>query len=306
MDMIISPIYNTEPDIMNYRCDVQGRTTDTGFKLTRVGVTGVRKPVFVKRAGDIARVNKSLICNIDVFVDLPAEQKGSHLSRNLEVLREVVEDSVKNPVSGIETLASDICGKLLKRHEYASTADVSISAEYFRNAKTPHGRDTLEVYTLIGGAFCERGNPMTKTLGVEVVGMTACPCAQETVSDTLGCGNEFPVMSHNQRNVCTVVMSMDETVDVEADDLIDLVEASFSSPTFEILKRDDEAAVVINAHKNPKFVEDVVRDVLKRLVGFYKDLPDDVLLTVTSESEESIHKHNAFAERHTTLGELRN
>lgn len=290
---------------MGYRCDVQSKTTDIGFKLTRVGVTGVRKPVYVKRDEDIAKVNRSLICTIDVFVDLPAEQKGSHLSRNLEVLREVVGESVGNPVEGIETLAVDICKKLLVRHEYASTADVSISAEYFRNAKTPHGRDTLEVYKLMGGAYSERDGPMTKTLGVEVIGMTACPCAQETVSDTLGMSDEFPVMSHNQRNICTVIMSMDDSVEIEADDLIDLVESSFSSPTFEILKRDDEAAVVINAHKNPKFVEDVVRDVLKRIVDRYVELPDDVLLTVTSESEESIHKHNAYAERQTSMGELR-
>jgi GTP cyclohydrolase-4 len=100
-------------------------------------------------------------------------------------------------------------------------------------------------------------------------------------------------------------MTMDENVNVEANDLIDIAEASFSSPTYEILKRDDEAAVVINAHNNPKFVEDVVRDVLKRIVDGYPGLHDDVHLTVRSESEESIHKHNAFAERSTTLGDLR-
>lgn len=290
---------------MSYRCDVQSRTTDTGFKLTRVGVTGVKKPVCVKRNGNL-NINNTLMCTIDVFVDLPAEQKGSHLSRNLEVLREIVSESIEHPVSGIETLAVNICKKLLEKHEYASTADVEIDADYFRASKTPNGRDTLEVYKLIGGAFGERNGPITKTLGVEVIGMTACPCAQETVSDILKCDNKHPVMSHNQRNVCTVIMSMDDEIEVEADDLIDLVESSFSSPTFELLKRDDEAAVVINAHKNPKFVEDVVRDVLKAVVKRYKDLPDDVFLTVMSESEESIHKHNAFAERQTSLGELRN
>ena len=85
----------------------------------------------------------------------------------------------------------------------------------------------------------------------------------------------------------------------------DLVEGAFSSPTYELLKRDDEAAVVINAHRNPKFVEDVVRDVLKLLVDNCTDLPDNVGVTVRSESEESIHKHNAFAERKATLGDLR-
>ena len=292
---------------MNYRCDVQSRTTDTGFRLTRVGVTGVRKPVRVKRSNrDNSKVNNTLMCTIDVYVDLPAEQKGSHLSRNLEILREIVNESVESPVSGIEALATDICKRLLDKHEYASTADVDIEAEYFRNARTPNGRETLEMYRLIGGAFAERGGVLRKTIGVEVVGMTACPCAQETVREILGCSGDVPAMSHNQRNVCTVIMSMDEGVDVEADDLIDLVERSFSSPTFEILKRDDEAAVVINAHNNPKFVEDVVRDALKLIVGEFKDLPDDVSLIVMSESEESIHKHNAFAERQTTLGELRN
>jgi len=291
---------------MKYRCDVQNRTTDTGFRLTRVGVTGVRKPVRVKRKGKDTSVNNTLMCTINVFVDLPAEQKGSHLSRNLEVLREVVDESIASPVSGIEALASDICKRLLKRHEYASTADVAIEAEYFRNTRTPKGRETLEIYKLIGGAFAERDKKLTKTLGAEVIGMTACPCAQETVREVLGSSDDAAIMSHNQRNVCTVKMSMDESVEVEADDLIDLIERSFSSPTFEILKRDDEAAVVINAHRNPKFVEDVVRDALRLIVEEFRDLPDDVFLTVFSESEESIHKHNAFAEMRTSLGDLRN
>jgi GTP cyclohydrolase-4 len=92
---------------------------------------------------------------------------------------------------------------------------------------------------------------------------------------------------------------------VEANDLIDLVEASFSSPTYELLKRPDEGQVIINAHSNTKFVEDVVRAVLDNFVKKYPDLPDDVFIDVISDSEESIHKHDAFAEREATLGELR-
>lgn len=286
-------------------CDVQSRETDNRFKLTKVGVTGVKKPVFVKRNGSRDKLNSALSCTIDIFVDLPAVQKGSHLSRNLEVLREIVEESVGQPVSGIENLAADMCRKLLDRHEYASTANVRMSADYYRNSRTPNGRDTLEVYSLLGEGIYRRGDRVRKTIGVKVIGMTACPCAQETVSETLRCSDKWPVMSHNQRNICTVIMEMDEDVDIEADVLIDLVESAFSSPTYEILKRDDEAAVVINAHRNPKFVEDVVRDVLKLLVDSCADLPDDVGVTVRSESEESIHKHNAFAERKATMGELR-
>jgi GTP cyclohydrolase-4 len=92
---------------------------------------------------------------------------------------------------------------------------------------------------------------------------------------------------------------------VDANDLIDITEKAFSSPTYSILKRKEEGQLVFHAHKNPKFVEDVVRDILSAILEKYKNLPDDVIVVVRSESEESIHKHNAFAERVTTLGELR-
>ena len=83
------------------------------------------------------------------------------------------------------------------------------------------------------------------------------------------------------------------------------MENALSNPTHEILKRKDEGMVVVNAHNNPKFVEDVVRDILGDLIREYPELPDETMVTVRSESEESIHKHNAFAERVTVMGELR-
>ena len=161
-------------------------------------------------------------------------------------------------------------------------------------------------------ATSRRGNGLMKLVGVEVAGMTACPCAMETVTHMLepGHGPELssrkaPMISHNQRNITTLMIEVPEHVEVEADDLIAIVEGSLSSPTYGILKREDEAKVVLDAHRNPKFVEDVVRDILGKLLEMYSSLPDSVHVTVRSESEESIHKHNAFAERVTTLGELR-
>ncbi|MDI3483120.1 MAG: cyclohydrolase [Candidatus Methanomethylophilaceae archaeon] len=291
-------------------CDVQNRRLEKGFKLTRVGVTGVKKPIRIKRNGNIELICETLGCDIDVFVDLPSDQKGSHLSRNLEIIREIVDDSVREPVSGVEDLAIAICRELLKRHEYASVGEAHISANYFKESRTPDGKETLEFYRLMGGALARRNGELTKTIGVEVTGMTACPCAMESIRSSLmeKLGEELmdvPIISHNQRNICTLMLTLPENITIEANDLIDLVEDSFSSPTYEILKRSDEAAVVVNAHKNPKFVEDVVRDVLTRLLLRYPDLPDDTSVVVRSESEESIHKHNAFAERITTLGELR-
>jgi GTP cyclohydrolase-4 len=96
-----------------------------------------------------------------------------------------------------------------------------------------------------------------------------------------------------------------EDKSVDANDLIGIVERAFSTPTYSILKRKEEAQLVIDAHMNPKFVEDVVRDILSAILKKYKNLPDEVMVVVRSESEESIHKHNAFAERVTTIGELR-
>lgn len=286
-------------------CDVQNRKNEKGFKLTKVGVTNVRKLVHIRRPDSEMNI-EPLICNIDVFVDLPADQKGSHMSRNLEVIREIVNECAGSSVTGIEDFAVNVGRMLLNRHEYATMATVNIHAEYFKNNITPHGKMTTEVYKLIGNASCPRDGKAIKTLGVEAVGMTACPCAQENVAQTLGCSGEWPVISHNQRNVCTVILGMSEDVAVEADDVIDLINSCYSSPTFELLKRDDEAAVVINAHRNPKFVEDMVRDVLKKIVDKYPEFPDDVTITVKSESEESIHKHNAYAERTATMEELRN
>jgi len=78
-----------------------------------------------------------------------------------------------------------------------------------------------------------------------------------------------------------------------------------SSPTYGLLKRPEEGRLVEAAHRNPRFVEDVVREVLARILRRYRRLPDGALVSVKSESEESIHKHDAYAERTTTLGELR-
>ncbi len=290
---------------MSLKCDVQYGKSETGFKLTRVGVTDVKKPILVKRNGTKNLLNRSLNCNIDIFVDLPAEQKGSHMSRNVAVVTDVALASIKEPAPSLEAAAVDMGKKLLVEHEYAQIAGVTITTDYFKPSMTPNGRETYEVYKLTAKALADRNKGVRKTIGAEAIGMTACPCAQQTVTEISGCSTEHPVMSHNQRNVCSVLITTEEGYEIEADILIELIEDSFSSPTYELLKREDEGAVVMNAHTNPKFVEDVVRGVLKRLVETFKELPDDTEIIVRSESEESIHKHNAAAQREATLGELR-
>jgi len=289
--------------------DCQNGRLENSFKLTRVGVTGVMKPVVVHRDGK----DHHLTAEIDVFVDLPSTQRGSHMSRNVEVITEMIEKGVRRKVRSLEDLSASICRELLDRHEYAGHAEVRMSADYFLERSPPSGRKSMEQYKLVARATAKRGSGLMKLIGVEVQGMTACPCAMETVQHELSCdvpalkkvGRKVPTITHNQRNRTTLMVEVPEDVDVEADDLIDIVEEALSSPTFGILKRKDEAAVVLKAHQNPKFVEDVVRDILGALLAKYTKLDDSVHVTVRSESEESIHKHNAFAERITTLGELR-
>ena len=291
--------------------DVQNHHVPDSFRLTRVGVTGVKKPVRVRRPGRTVTLQPE----ISLFVDLPARQRGSHMSRNIEVVSELVERSVKRPCSSLEELAAKLSRGLLDRHEYATQAESEMRADYFVEKKNPSGRSSTEHYSLLARAVAHRGARILvrKSIGVEVVGMTACPCAQETVREFLAAGDRrlrngtypAPMLTHNQRNITSLMVEVPERFSVEADDLIRLVEGSQSSPTYEILKRPDEGQVVLNAHRNPKFVEDVVRDLLRKVVESYPDLPDEVAVSVRSESEESIHKHNAVAERITTMGELR-
>lgn len=274
--------------------DVQSWKPNATFKLTRVGIKGIKKPVLIKRNGRIVH----LIPCLDLFVDLPASRKGSDLSRNAEVIEEIVDESIRQPSPSLEDLCLKIAEKLLQRHEYASCAEVIATSDYFLERVTPAGKKTMEPYKIMARAIKWRDGRVRKFIGVEVVGMTACPCAMENIKKAYG-----EKYTHNQRNVATLIIENDGSVD--ADDLISIAENAMSSPTFEILKRKDEMEVVKKAHENPKFVEDVVRDMLKQILEKYANLPDETVVIAKSESLESIHKHNAYAERTTTIGELK-
>ena len=283
--------------------DIQRLTPAAKFKLTRVGVRGIKKPVFIQRPGKAV----NLIATIDAFVDLPAERKGSDMSRSVEIVSEIVDQSARNPYKGIEFLAEDIVEKLLNKHEYANYAETRECTDYFLERTRPSGKRSIEKYGLFSIASKKRGKDTKKTIGVEVIAMMVCPCAMENTRSMYykDFADNIPVISHNQRGIITIMVDVLSGYEVEADDLINIAERSASSPTYEILKRDEEVEVVWKAHNNPKFVEDVVRDILQKLLVKYPNMPDECGVVVRCESEESIHKHNAFAERVTTFEELR-
>ncbi|HIH61335.1 MAG TPA: GTP cyclohydrolase I FolE2, partial [Methanobacteriales archaeon] len=150
-------------------------------------------------------------------------------------------------------------------------------------------------------------------------GMTVCPCAQETIKEaarqelikfldketTEKVLETVPIASHNQRGKGMIMIEVPEDHTIRGEDLIKIIEESMSSPVYELLKRPDENAVVIEAHRNPMFVEDCVRNMIHRIVKEFPHLPDDTLVTVRQINEESIHRHNAFAEKVATMGELK-
>jgi GTP cyclohydrolase-4 len=294
---------------------------DYPINLTRVGVTGVKKLVKVERGGDERPI--VLISSFEVFVDLPSDRKGANLSRNFEVIDEVLEEAINRPVYEIEELCGEIAKRLLSRHEYASRAEVKMKSEYVVRRQTPFTKVTCQEVVDIFAEAVARSGPsacLKKKVGAEVLGTTACPCAQEIMRDQvkkelakLGVSEEdavefakrLPVATHNQRGRGSISIEVRDRRCVPIDRIIRIVEESMSSKVYGLLKRPDEAVVVARAHSNPKFVEDCVRTMAQKVVETFIDLPDDAAVTLKQINEESIHQHNAFAERVATMGELR-
>jgi len=301
--------------------DIQACVPDFPFNLTRVGVTGVKKLIKIERGGDERPV--VLISDFEVFVDLPSDRKGANLSRNFEAIDEVLEDAINRPVYVIEELCGEIAKRLLARHEYATRAEVKMKSEYIVRRQTPFTRATCQEVVDIFAEAVARAGPagyLRKTVGAEVMGMTACPCAQEIMkeqarSELIKAGlsedatsdllTRLPMATHNQRGRGSISIEVRDRRCVSIDRIIKIIEESMSSKVYGLLKRPDEALVVSRAHSNPRFVEDCVRTMAQKTVEAFCDLPDDAAVTLKQINEESIHQHNAFAERTATMGELR-
>lgn len=195
-----------------------------------------------------------------------------------------------------------------------------MKSEYIVERSSPVTKTAgQEVVDIFAEAVAKAGH-VRKLVGAEVVGMTACPCAQEIMRDqvrkellTLGLSQEeafefaakLPVATHNQRGRGMISIQVCDRRCVSLDEIIKIIERSMSSRVFGLLKRPDEALVVQRAHSNPKFVEDCVRTMAQKVVASFADLPDDAVVVLKQVNEESIHQHNAFAERSATMGELR-
>jgi len=298
---------------INLERDVQQSQPSVAMGLSRAGVTGLERII---RISDGNR-DIHFYAELDLFADLNANQTGVHMSRFSDVLEEIIEEISIEPSPDIESLAERLARQVLKSQQTVRS-EVHIRAHSPMRKTTPvTGKSVEELYTLIGIAAAT--SQQTRSLvGVETEGVTACPCAQDMVrsysrellldegfseSDAGRILEVLPIASHNQRGRGTLLVGSRQQV--RAENLVHIVEASMSSETYELLKRPDEFFVVNKAHRNPKFVEDVVREMLRNVVEIYPDLPDDAFVLAKQVNFEGIHKHNAFAERYGTLQEIR-
>jgi GTP cyclohydrolase-4 len=284
------------------------------LQLRSVGLSGIRKPLSIRRGAQI----HVLAATIHVAVDLPADRKGSDLSRNAEILAEIIDRTAQEPADSLESACSAIARELLIRHPYASRATVEAEAEYFLRRGIAPERQSFEDFLLraeaLGLRAVDGALRVERGVGAEAVGMTACPCAMETTRALLEAEyplladprlESLPMITHNQRNRTCVMFGFEDEGNVEVDEVIDAIEAAQSSPTYAILKRGDEGRLVTDAHRRPKFVEDVLRDLFASLPRRFPQVPDTVLVRASTVSEESIHKYNVVASHETTMGELR-
>jgi len=255
---------NTSIDI----ADVQSSADTRQIAINKVGIKDIRHPVRVK---DRSEGEQATIANFNMYVYLPHNFKGTHMSRFVQILntheREITLDSFKVMLE-----------EMAERLE-STEGHIEMSFPFFVNKKAPISgvESLLDYHVTLLGQIKDGVSDISVKVIVPVTSL--CPCSKK-ISD---------YGAHNQRSHVTLTVRMDEFVWIE--ELIDLVEAEASCELFGLLKRPDEKYVTERAYDNPKFVEDMVRDVAARLNA------DDRISAYIVESEnfESIHNHSAYA-----------
>ena len=258
----------TETAPGDHIADVQGSADTRRIPIDKVGIKDIRHPVRVK---DRTGREQHTIATFNMYVNLPHNFKGTHMSRFVEILNrheyEITVDSFR-----------DMLREMTERLE-AQSGHIEMNFSYFVNKAAPvSGVESLLDYdvTLIGAIV--DGKPKMN-IKVVVPVTSLCPCSKKI--------SEYG--AHNQRSHVTVSAQTRGFVWIE--DLIDLVENEASCELFGLLKRPDEKYVTEKAYNNPKFVEDMVRDVASRL----NEDERIAAYTVESENFESIHNHSAYA-----------
>jgi GTP cyclohydrolase IB len=248
--------------------DKQSERDHRELGIDKVGVRGLRFPIQVR---DKARAVQDTVATIGMFVDLPKEFKGTHMSRFLEVL------NAHGNVIHVENI-TDILQAMQEKFQ-AVTSHLEIEFPYFmvKQAPVTGKASVMDYLARFDAAACREEILFLLTVKANVT--TLCPCSKAIAA----------YGAHNQRGEVTVQIRSRKAVWIE--DLIAIIESSASSELYALLKRPDEKAVTERAYDNPVFVEDLVRNVALKLNAH----PDVTWYKVEAENQESIHNHNAYA-----------
>jgi GTP cyclohydrolase I len=248
--------------------DVQGHADTRQIPINKVGIKDIFHPVKVK---DRANGEQHTVANFNMYVNLPHDFKGTHMSRFVEILHRHERE-----------ISVDSFGKMLEEmtgYLHADSGHIEMTFPYFVMKKAPvSGVESLMNYQAT--IFGEHGSGKTEVwLKVVVPTTSLCPCSKK-ISD---------YGAHNQRSHITLTARLNAHMWLE--ELIDVAESQASCEVYGILKRPDEKFVTERAYDNPKFVEDTVRDVA---VALNRD-PRVRAYVVEAENFESIHNHSAYA-----------
>jgi len=297
--------------------DVQATSPDVAVGLNRVGVTGVEKLVKIARPDKRPIV---LMAEFEVFVDLPSWRKGADMSRNMEVIDETLEAATREEVHRVEDVCGDAAERLLEKHDYTSEAIVSMEAELVQREQTPASDRETQSTVDIQAKATATDEGTREEIGATVTGMTVCPCSQgmseararqklEQLGIDDGTIEEFleevPQPGHSQRGHATLAIESDGAPDVDLTNLIDVARDAMSARIYNLAKRPDEDHMTYQSHADAKFVEDCVRAMADGVVDQFDQLPDDAVVTMKQSNDESIHQHNAHAERRVEMDQLR-
>lgn len=247
--------------------DVQSQPDSRKIHIDRVGVKNLSYPITI-----LDRTNKiqHTVASINMYVNLPHRFRGTHMSRFVEILNEYHRE-----------IHIDTVGEILRKMKeklHAEEAHMEIRFPYFieKSAPVSKAKSLMEYNCSYVGTLSDNEDFI---LGVEVPVTTLCPCSKELAERG----------AHNQRSIIRCDVRYTGFIWIE--ELIELAESSASSPLYALLKRKDEKAVTEQAYDHPMFVEDVVREMARKL----NTDPRIVWYSVESENFESIHKHSAYA-----------
>lgn len=254
--------------------DIQNLKDERNVDIQKVGIKHLELPLIIQRKNNS---NQVVYSKAKVNVSLPRDYKGTHMSRFVEVLTEWKNKNL---------LGVDIKGcleEIIKRLD-AKSGELEFRFKYFIEKFSPVTKLSapMSFDCIFKGQIDE--NRYKFILGVEVPVTTLCPCSKEISENG----------AHNQRAFIRVRVSYDEDKHIWLEELVDLVESCSSCPVYPLLKREDEKFVTEKAYSNPKFVEDVLRDVVVKL------RQHEVIneFEVECEAFESIHNHSAWAYQH--------